>query len=285
MNPFFEKVAIIGVGLIGGSIGLALKKRGLCGSITGLGRSHQSLANAAKAGAIDEAAPDIPEAVNGADLVVVCTPVGSVAGVIAEMDSSLEENAYVTDVGSTKLNIVRAVEELPRASMRYVGSHPLAGSDRKGAAHASADLFEGAAVFVTPTLATNPQVNETIQELWARLGAKVVEVAPEAHDRIVARTSHLPHIAASLLVAGLRTLSPEDNRLVGKGFLDTTRIAASDPEMWTEICLENIEEIREAMATLREDMEEFDLYLSEGSYEKLFEFFRSVKIVRDSFDS
>lgn len=282
MSLFFEKAAIIGVGLVGGSIGLALKQRGLCGSITGVGRSRISIENALKKGAIDEVAGDLPDAAAGADLIVVSTPVGSVAEIIAEMESSLEEGAYITDAGSTKATIVQAVEQLPRASLHFVGSHPLAGSEKKGVLNASPSLFEGAMVFVTPTPATEPLVTDVIRELWEALGADVVEISPEAHDEIVARTSHLPHIVAALLVAGLRALGPEGSQLVGKGFLDTTRIAASDPEMWAEICLENLEQIREAMATFRRDLDEFDLYLSEGSYEKLFEFFQSVKTAREA---
>jgi prephenate dehydrogenase len=282
MSLFFEKTTIVGVGLLGGSLGLALKKRGLCARVVGVGRSRISMENALRRGAIDQAVSDLPEAAAGADLVLVCTPVGAVAGTIAEMESSLEETGFITDVGSAKANIVRAVEEIPRASSRFVGSHPLTGSEKKGVMHASSDLFEGAVVFVTPTPATDPEVAAVIRQLWETLGAEVVEMAPELHDEIVARTSHLPHIAAALLVAGLRALGPGQSRLVGKGFLDTTRVAASDPEMWTEICLENVGQIQEALATLRADMDEFDLYLREGSYDKLFEFFRSVKAVRDS---
>lgn len=282
MSLFFEKAAIIGVGLIGGSLGLALKKRGLCGKVAGASRSRASVEDSIRFGAIDEAAHDVIEAVTGADLVAVCTPVGSVAGIVAEIQSSFEEQCLITDVGSTKRTIVEAVNELPRASLRFVGSHPLAGSEKKGVRHASADLFEEATVFVTPGEQTEQEVTAAVKQLWTDLGGQVVEVTPEIHDRILARTSHLPHIAASLLVAGLRALDAENTGFVGKGFLDTTRIAASDPEMWTDICLNNFEEIREAMAILRNDLDEFDVYLSEGNYEKLFEFFRSVKVVRDS---
>ncbi len=284
MALFFERVAIIGVGLIGGSIGLALKSRGLCGRIVGLGRSKSSVETGLKLGAIDEVANDLPDAAAGADLIVVCTPVGSVAEAIAEMESSLEDNCIVTDAGSTKRTIVEAVQGLTRASMHFVGSHPLAGSNQKGAAHSSANLFEGAVVFVTPVASTEPQVTETVNEFWTSLGGKVIEIGPEVHDRIVARTSHLPHVAASLLVAGLRTLGAEGTRLVGKGFLDTTRIAASDPEMWADICIHNADELREALLTLREDIDEFELYLTEGAYEKLFEFFRSIKYLRESLE-
>ncbi|GAB4331815.1 MAG: prephenate dehydrogenase/arogenate dehydrogenase family protein [Candidatus Abyssubacteria bacterium] len=280
MNVFFDKVAIIGVGLLGGSIGLALKARRMCGTVVGMGRRHASLKAALDAGAIDEALPDFSAA--GADLVVVCTPVGSVAGLVAEIECTLDDGCVVTDVGSTKGGIVYEIERMRRAGRRFVGSHPLAGSEKKGVQHASADLFEGATVFMTPTPATDRTVAARVREMWEALGGAVLEMEPEAHDRIVAKTSHLPHVVAALLVAGLRTLENDVTRFVGKGFLDTTRIASSDPEMWADICMNNMAEIREAMAMLREDLEEFDLFLSEGGYEKVLEFLKSTKSVRDS---
>jgi prephenate dehydrogenase len=280
MGLFFDRVAIIGVGLLGGSIGLGLKARRMCGSIVGMGRSQASLRAALDTGAIDEMRADLSG--DGADLVVVCTPVGSVAGVIAEIESTLDDDCVITDVGSTKGGIVNEVEQLRRAGSRFVGSHPLAGSEKKGVQHACADLFEGASVFMTPTSFTDPSVAAKVRETWERLGGAVIEMPPEVHDRIVARTSHLPHVVAALLIAGLRTLGSDVNRFVGKGFLDTTRIASSDPEMWADICMNNMAEIREAIAMLREDLQEFDLFLSEGGYERILEFLKSTKFVRDS---
>jgi prephenate dehydrogenase len=174
------------------------------------------------------------------------------------------------------------VERLRRAGPKFVGSHPLAGSEKKGVQHASAELFEGATVFMTPTVSTNRRVAEIVRGMWEHLGGRPVELKPEIHDRVVAQTSHLPHIMAAMLVGGVRTLPKEYADLTGKGFLDTTRIASSDPEMWADICMNNSSEIRAAMATLRSDLDEFDLHLNEGGYEKVFEFFRSVKAVRDS---
>ena len=284
MGLFFDRVAIIGVGLLGGSVGLTLKARGMCGKVIGLGRSPASVEAGLEMGAIDEAADELVEAAAGADLVVVCTPVGSVAGVIEEVESFLEEDCVITDVGSTKQDIVRAVEQLRRAGSMFVGSHPMAGSEKKGVRNASAGLFDGATVFLTPTPSTDERAAGVIREMWERFGGKIVELEPEIHDRVMARTSHLPHIVAALLVAGLRVLEEERTGLVGKGFLDTTRIASSDPEMWADICMSNLEEVREAVVTLRDDLDEFNLYLTEGEYEKIFEFFRSVKTLRDSFD-
>ncbi len=279
---FFDRAAIIGIGLLGGSVGLALKENGLCGTVVGAGRSPESIKTGLDIGAIDEAFEDLSEAAAGADLVVVCTPVSSVAGIIAEMESRLDDDCVITDVGSTKLEIARAVQELPRAGARFVGSHPMAGSEKKGARHASADLFDGATVFVTPAEAADPDVADAVEEMWERLGSDVVILKPEEHDRIVARTSHLPHIVASALVANLRSLGEEAGKLLGKGFLDTTRIASSDPEMWADICASNPEQIREALIDLRNDLDEFDMLLGDGEYEKIYEFFNSMKFVRDS---
>jgi prephenate dehydrogenase len=279
---FFDRAAIIGIGLLGGSVGLALKKNKLCGTVVGAGRSPESLKTGLDIGAIDEAFEDPLEAAAAADLVVVCTPVTTVAGIIAEMESRLDDDCVITDVASAKLEITRAVEMLPRAGARFVGSHPMAGSEKKGARHASADLFDGATVFVTPSDSADPDVADAVEEMWKSLGSDVVIVEPQEHDRIVARTSHLPHIVASLLVANLRALDEETGDLLGKGFLDTTRIASSDPEMWADICASNPEQIREALTDLRNDLDEFDMFLGDGEYEKIYEFFDSMKSMRDS---
>lgn len=277
-------MAIIGIGLVGGSVGLALKAKGLSKKIVGLGRSRSSIEAGQEIGAIDEVATGLAEAVAEANLVVVCTPVGSIAGIIAEMESMLDDDCIITDVGSTKRNIVYAVEQLSRAGSMFVGSHPLAGSEKKGARHASGDLFKGATVFLTPTPMTDTLVMETIREMWECFGGKVVELDPAVHDRIVARTSHLPHIFAAMLVACLRSLPIDSMGLMGKGFLDTTRIASSDPEMWADICVDNLDEIREAIFSLREDLDEFEMYMNEGEYEKIIEFFSSAKLLRDSLE-
>jgi prephenate dehydrogenase len=281
---FFDKVVIVGVGLLGGSIGLALKSGKMCGTIAGVGRGRASIEAALEIGAIDEVFDDLSDAAAGADLIVVCTPVGSVVGAIAEMESRIDDDCIITDVGSTKLEIVRAVEQMPRAGTRFVGSHPMAGSEKKGARHASADLFAGAKVIVTPGDRTDPDAADAVMQLWESFGSEVVVTDPETHDRIVARTSHLPHIAAALLVANLRALDEEHCGLVAGGFLDTTRVASSDPEMWADICLNNVEGIREAIVDLQSDLDEIDEYLDEGDYEQVFAFFESMKFSRDSFN-
>ena len=285
MDLFFKKTAIIGVGLLGGSVGLALKAKGMCERVAGLGRSQVSVEAALAMGAIDEAATDMADAVKGADLILVCTPVGSVAGIIAEMESLLDDGCIVTDVGSTKRNIVYAVEKLPRAGSMFVGGHPLAGSERKGVQSASAELFEGATILITPTAATEKSVAANVRAIWERLGGKVVELDPNLHDRIVARTSHLPHIFAALLVTCLRAMPEENVRVMGKGFLDTTRIASSDPEMWADICMNNIDEIQDAIFSLRKNLDEFETCMNEGEYERIMEFFGTAKRMRDSLNS
>lgn len=279
---FFDKVAIIGIGLLGGSVGLALKANRLCGTVLGVGRSRTSIEAGLRIGAIDRALEEPAEAALEADLIVVCTPVGSVPGIMAEVEDAFDDDCIITDVGSTKLEIAVALEQLPRAGSRFVGSHPLAGSEKKGVRHASADLFEGTTVFITPTEATDPAVEEVVQELWENLGSEVVSLDPRTHDRVVARTSHLPHIAAALLVANLRALDEEHGEYVGKGFLDMTRIASSDPEMWADICVSNPHEIREAIVDLRNDLDELDMFIDEGEYEKIYEFFQAIKTIRDS---
>jgi prephenate dehydrogenase len=279
---FFDRAVIVGMGLLGGSVGLALKAGKTCGKVVGVGRSPASIEAGLKIGAIDEAFDEPSDAAAGADLVVVCTPVGSVGGIIAEMESRLDDDCIITDVGSTKLEVVRAVEQLPRAGARFVGSHPMAGSEKKGVSHASADLFDGATVIVTPGEGADSGVTKAVEDMWESFGGEVVLLDPETHDRVVARTSHLPHIAAALLVANLRSLDEDQGELIGNGFLDTTRIASSDPEMWTDICMSNPDQIREAIVDLRNDLDEFDTFLDEGDYENIFAFFEAMKQARDS---
>ena len=240
--------------MLGGSVGLAARQRGVAGHVAGLVRRAESVGECLVAGAVDAATQDLAEALEGSALVILCTPVGDMADMAARLKPHLAADAIVTDVGSVKASVVRAVEPvLPR----FVGSHPLCGSEKAGVAHARGDLFEGAACAVTPTGQSDAAAVEMVSGFWTALGGKVVSLTAEDHDTIVARTSHLPHVVASALVnAVLAQPRAGESMFLGTGFRDTTRLADSDGQMWLEIASANRVE-------LAATMKEFELLWAE----------------------
>ncbi len=238
----WNTVAIVGVGLIGGSIGLALRQRKLTQTVVGIGRRRESLARALSRGCVTEISITISDGVKQADLVVVCTPVESIAQHIAEAAAAAPAGCIFTDAGSTKAQLVAdaqnaLIARFPR-KLPFVGSHPIAGGEKNGPEAAEADLFDGRIVVVTPTEQTDPAAASAIERFWTSLGSRVINMDPVVHDAIVARTSHLPHLIASALAA----TTPGDSQcqpLIGNGWADTTRIASGDPELWRQILLAN----------------------------------------------
>ncbi len=196
-------VAIVGVGLIGGSVGLALRKRGLAADVVGVGRDRAVLEEIRRQGAIHRGTTSLEEAVSSAQVVVVCTPVNRIPDDVRRAALAAGPDVLVTDVGSTKRQIVEAVERHPRSASVFVGAHPLAGSERRGAAHASADLFEGRVCMLTPTHRTPPEQLRRARAFWTSLGCRVIEMNPAEHDEILAYTSHLPHAVAAALSASV----------------------------------------------------------------------------------
>jgi prephenate dehydrogenase len=229
-------VAIVGVGLIGGSIGLALRAGGLSERVVGVGRTMARLREALSLGAIDEATTELARGVAEADAVVVCTPVRQIAADVHETAARGPENLLVTDAGSTKRRIVEAVESNPRSRAVYVGGHPLAGSERQGVAHAQEGLFKSRVCVLTPTTVTPPDRLQRARDFWTALGCRIVELDPGAHDEALAATSHLPHALAAALAAAVPA---EALRLAAGAFRDGTRVAAADAALWTAIFLEN----------------------------------------------
>jgi prephenate dehydrogenase len=241
-------LTIVGVGLIGGSIGLAARRRGLARRILGVGRQQVSLDPALAAGAIDEASLNLVEAVRQAEVAVFCTPVDRIAEQVLSAGPSCNPGTLLTDAGSTKAAIVHAIDgRLPR-DVSFVGSHPLAGSEKRGPEFADADLFEGRVTVLTPTRQTEASALEQTKSFWETLGSDVKVMAPEDHDRALAMTSHLPHLTASAL-AGI--LPPELHELTATGFRDTTRVAAGDPALWTGIFLQNRAAMLEVLGALQ----------------------------------
>lgn len=238
----FNKATIIGVGLIGGSLAKVLKDKNLAREITGSGRSSQTLELALRTGVIDRIGRASSQAVEGADLVVLASPVGAFEQIVTEIGPSLKKGAILTDVGSVKGAMVKRIEALLPAGVHYVGGHPIAGKEKHGVGEASETLFRGAKCILTPTARTDPQALEAVKALWLAAGANVVLMDPDAHDHIFAAVSHLPHAAAFAMVstvAGFNTGPENYINFSGAGFRDFTRIAASSPEMWRDVCLLN----------------------------------------------
>src|SRR5690554_1634604 len=234
----FNRVAIIGLGLIGGSLAAAMRARGLATTIVAGARSERTIERGQLLGLIDEGSTDFAEAVRGADLVFLAVPVSSMADAMEKMAPGLTNTVIITDSGSVKGKVIEAAQKAIAAHIsRFVPGHPIAGKEKSGVDAADATLYENHRIILTPTAAPDPQATEKIRALWQAVGAEVLTMEPQEHDRILAETSHLPHLLAFSLV---NTLARQDDsldifRYAAGGFRDFTRIASSDPLMWHDI--------------------------------------------------
>jgi prephenate dehydrogenase len=245
-------ISIIGIGLLGGSVALAVRKRIIGCEITGYAHNPNTASAARSAGVVDSTGT-LAEVVAGADLVLLCSPVGTFERLLTELADHLAPGTLVSDVGSTKRAVVATADRLlAKRGIRFVGSHPMAGSEQRGLAHARADLFDGALCIVTPSETTDPAAVADIEEFWKALGMRTTRLSPSEHDRHLAEISHLPHaLAAALVAMQYDSALP----LAGKGFLDTTRIAAGDADLWRDILLENADNLLLAIGTLRSQLD------------------------------
>ncbi|HET9845718.1 MAG TPA: prephenate dehydrogenase/arogenate dehydrogenase family protein [Nitrospira sp.] len=248
MALHFGQAAIIGVGLIGGSLGMILRRKGLASSVVGVGRRIENLQTAVKLGAIDHYVFDTKEGVKDADIVVLATPVDTYERHLKEWASCLKPGAIVSDVGSVKGELVEQCERLVPAGVHFVGAHPIAGKEKTGVAAGSEDLFMGMRCILTPTKQTNAQALQRVRTLWQEVGSTVLTMDPHLHDKILGAVSHLPHVVAFALMGALIDIRTEVPSLdlaghSGGGLRDTTRIAASSPEMWRDIFLWNRENV------------------------------------------
>lgn len=273
----FDTVAIVGVGLIGGSIGQAIKERRVARHIIGIGRNFTSLQQAIARQAIDEARLDFA-AVAEADLVVVCSPVDMIARHILDAARAVRPGTIITDAGSTKASIVHAVEENLPNGTRFLGSHPLAGSEKQGVEHARGDLFIEKVCVLTPTTRSHPAVQQRLTEFWQALGMTVRVMSPTDHDAALATTSHLPHFVASLLA---NQLPAHWYDVAASGFRDTTRLAGGDPALWLAIALENAPNIEHAFTQFADHVEVFRRALANRDRETLLHLLSSAKKVHD----
>jgi prephenate dehydrogenase len=281
----FRKITIVGVGLLGGSLGLALKKRGLANQVAGYVRRAGSIAECKKARAVDVCTRDLHEAVADADLIVLCTPLAQMLPLIKEMRPAIKRGAIITDVGSVKATVVKALESLvAKSGAHFVGSHPMAGAEKTGVAAARAELFTNAACVVTPTRRSHQPAVKRLEEFWNAVGARVLRLTPELHDELVSRSSHLPHVAAATL-ANL-VLDPKHPKaqplLCANGFRDSTRIASGSPEMWRDIAMANRKNLGKALEVYIRDLKKFQSLLKKGDARAAKKFFQSGKQRRDA---
>jgi prephenate dehydrogenase len=233
----FSRISILGCGLLGGSLGLTVRTRGIADTVVGLARREETLRKAVEVGAADITTPHVAEAVAGSQLIVLAAPVGAFPKLMAQVAESADRGALVTDVGSTKRQVVRWAEKLLPKSLNFVGSHPMAGSEKTGVEFARDDLFEGATVIITPISRTSKTAAAKIKRFWTMLGCRATTMSPAAHDRALARVSHLPHALASCLANA--ALASRNGEVAGPGFRDTSRVASGDPDMWRDIFVSN----------------------------------------------
>jgi prephenate dehydrogenase len=274
-------VAIVGVGLIGGSIGLALRTRELASEVIGVGRDLTTLESAIQKGAISRATTELESGVLEADVVVVCTPVSRIADDVRRAAEAAPGHVLVTDVGSSKRQIVEAIERHARSAAVFVGAHPLAGSERRGVDHARADLFLDRVCVLTPTARTRPDRSRRVHAFWSSLGCRIVEMSPSEHDEVVAYTSHLPHALAAALASSVPT---DWLPLAAGAFRDGTRVAAADTGLWTAIFRDNRGPLLKALGTVQECLDAFKYALMTDDEEAIRRWWDSARERRDFFN-
>ncbi len=271
----FHKVAIVGTGLIGGSIALAIKKKNLADEVIGVSRHKKTLLIAKKARAIDKGSQEI-NIIKDADLVILATPVNTILSLAPKIARVLKKDCLVTDVGSTKREIVA---RLTRIFPRYVGAHPLAGSQNRGMPYANPDIFRNSLCILTPVRNTDKKAQGEIRKFWANLGAKVICLGPDSHDKILSFVSHLPHIAAFSLI---QAVPKQYLKFAASGLRDTTRIASSESELWSDIFLSNRKNILKSIRVLELSLNRIKSAINKKDKRSLNIILKSAKSKRDS---
>jgi prephenate dehydrogenase len=281
-----NRLTVVGVGLIGGSLARALREAGVVGEVVGCSRDAAHLARAQALGVIDRYSTDVAEAVQGADVVLLAIPVGAMPSVLAAMAPALAPQTVLTDAGSTKVSVLRAVEAaFGRVPARFVAGHPIAGTERSGVEASFAGLYRDRRVILTPTEATAADAVETVRRMWGAAGAVVEQMTPAHHDEVFAATSHLPHVLAFGLVDTLATLDEKAEvfKYAAGGFRDFTRIASSDPTMWRDICVHNSEAIVGVLDRFTADLQVLRAAIAGGDGDYLTHVFQRAKQARDRF--
>lgn len=285
-KPFyFKKMAIIGVGLIGGSLAIALRRKGLVGEVAGVGRGLDNLMDAKRLGIIDSYTQDPSIGVKDADFVVIAVPVLKIGETIKSALPGFKPGCIVTDVGSVKEAVIKEAEPLIPEGVHFVPGHPIAGTENSGAQAAFAELFIDRKCIITPTRNTDPKAVETVKKVWGEAGSTVVVMEAGMHDRILAAVSHLPHMIAYSLVNSVADMEEAGEDVLGYsagGFRDFTRIASSSPEMWADICAMNGEAIVNTIEVFQRRLEALKNLIKEGDLEALKKEFARAKGLRDS---
>ena len=277
-------LVIVGVGLIGGSVSLSLKRAGFVRRVTGVGRSRENLELAKRLGVVDEWSQDVAEAVRDADIVLLAVPMTAYDTVFQAMAETLPAGALVTDAGSTKQSAIDAANRhLPNPG-RFVAAHPIAGTEHSGAAAAFAELFEEQHCIITPTDQTDGEALERVRQMWEVTGSRITLMDAGLHDQALASVSHLPHLVSFALVNAVRRLAPGDDpfRFAAGGFRDFTRIASSSPEMWRDIALCNRRALLDRLAALQAELTAISKAVEEGDGDFLLDEFREAKEARDA---
>lgn len=281
-----KHLCVIGVGLIGGSLALALKKAGYVEHVTGLGRSVENLQTAKELGIIDSYETDYVKAVSHAEMIFVSVPIGAMADVFAKIEPHLQRHAIVTDGGSAKHTVIEAaLNNFSHKINQFVPGHPIAGTEKSGADAAFDSLYENRRVILTPLEENSAEDVEKVKAMWQAAGAEVDQMGARHHDLVLAGTSHLPHILAFALVDCLNNLDDVDEifKYAAGGFRDFTRIASSDPVMWRDICLNNSEAILAMMKNYQNQIDRLKDSIQNGDAESILKVFTDAKKARDDF--
>ena len=278
-----NKITIIGVGLIGGSLAKAIKENQLANKVCGYGRDQSRLEKAKNTNIIDELSTNIDEAVKGADIVVIATPVGTFKQILEAIEPLITEQVIISDVGSTKTNIVKIVNEvLGEKSKCFVPAHPIAGKEKSGFEVSVPDLFKDKKAIITPLENNAPESIKVIHDMWIGTGAEVDYLSPESHDELLGMTSHLPHMLAFSLVNYLVSQSPNASIYAGGGFKDFSRIASGDAVMWRDICIQNKEQIIDHLKGYQSTLSELIDAIDDDDSKRLEMLFTTAKNTRDS---
>ena len=278
-----NKITIIGVGLIGGSLARALKERNLAKVVFGYGRDQSRLEEAQKSNIIDAFSTNIKEAIDEANIVVIATPVGTFKDILGQIEPLISSNVIITDVGSTKSDIVNIVNDVLRdKSSCFIPAHPIAGKERSGFEVSDSKLYDGKKVIITPQETNSPESIDVIDQMWKNVGADVDFMSAESHDNLLGMTSHLPHMLAFSLVNYLVDQNPNASIYAGGGFKDFSRIASGDAIMWRDICLQNKNQIMSHLKGYQSTLDDLLEAINDEDSEKLGQLFTTAKKTRDS---
>lgn len=279
-----QRLALLGVGLIGGSLVRALRADNAVAEVVGYGRGRENLEKALELGVIDQIAESVADAVTGADLVVVSVPLGAIRPLFREMVGHLSPDAVITDVGSVKCSVVEDARAVFGAvPPRLIPGHPIAGTEKSGVEASFDSLYQGRRVILTPLEESDPEAVEIVTQLWQRAGAEVVEMEVAHHDEVLAATSHLPHLLAYTLVDSLakQEAHREIFRFAAGGFRDFSRIASSNPTMWRDISMTNRQKLLQTLEHFRQELEQVESMIRNGEGDQLLELFERAKKARD----